>query len=117
MEIAEKGVTVHMVCPGPVDTPFFKRHFGAVLGEVSSISIYTEWVSFRTVLYSQRPKAAEDPGKKDSTRVTAERCAHLTVVALANCLDEVWISKNPILFFVYLLHYCPNLANWWAHYP
>ena len=42
MEIAEKGVTVHMVCPGPVDTPFFKRHFGAVLGEVSSIPTQNE---------------------------------------------------------------------------
>jgi dehydrogenase/reductase SDR family protein 7 len=92
MEVAEKGVTVHMVCPGPVDTPYFKRQFGPVLGK--------------------GPEVTRDPGKKDSTRVTAERCAQLTVVALANRLDEVWISKNPILFFTYMFHYCPLLANW-----
>ena len=36
MEVAEKGVTVHMVCPGPVDTPYFKRQFGPVLGKVGT---------------------------------------------------------------------------------
>lgn len=34
MEIADSGVTVHMVCPGPVQTPFVKRLFGATIGKV-----------------------------------------------------------------------------------
>ena len=62
----------------------------------------------------QGPDITVDAGKKDSTRVTAERCAHLTVVAMANQLDEVWISKNPILLFTYLFKYSPILANWWV---
>jgi dehydrogenase/reductase SDR family protein 7 len=92
MEIADSGVTVHMVCPGPVDTPYFKRHFGAAIGKA--------------------PDTSQDAGKKDPTRVTSERCAYLTIVALANRLDEVWISKNPILFFTYILQYCPNIGVW-----
>lgn len=52
-----------------------------------------------------------DPSK-DPNRVTAERCASLILVAIANGLDEVWISKNPILFFTYILQYCPNFGMW-----
>lgn len=92
MEIADTGVSVHMVCPGPVQTPYFKRLFGATVGK--------------------GPDITHDTSKKDTTRVTAERCAYLTVVALANGLDEVWISTNPILFFTYIIQYCPNLGNW-----
>ena len=66
---------------------------------------------------SQSPDITDGAGKRDPTRVTAERCAQLTVVALVNELDEVWISKNPILLFTYLFRYCPNLANWLVPYP
>ena len=55
---------------------------------------------------------ADEADQKDKTRLTVGRCAQLTAVALANGLDEVWISKNPILLFTYLSRYCPNLANW-----
>lgn len=44
MEIADSGVTVHMVCPGPVQTPFFKRLFGATVGKVQSRSLNLEWI-------------------------------------------------------------------------
>ena len=57
---------------------------------------------------------SHDANRKDPTRVSAERCAYLTAVALANKLDEVWISKNPILFFVYVLQYCPILGTWYG---
>jgi len=50
--------------------------------------------------------------QKDPTRVSAERCAYLITVAIANKLGEVWISKNPILLFVYMLQYTPNLGQW-----
>ena len=42
MEIADSGVTVHMVCPGPVDTPYFKRHFGAAIGKVYTAILLTQ---------------------------------------------------------------------------
>ena len=66
------------------------------------------------LLFTQGPEISQDTNTKDPTRVTAERCAYLTVVALANKLDEVWISKNPILFFTYILQYCPNLGVWYV---
>lgn len=50
--------------------------------------------------------------KVDTTRMKVDRCAQLIVVALANGLDEVWISRNPILFFAYIFKYSPILANW-----
>ena len=48
--------------------------------------------------------------------MSAERCAYLTAVTIANGLDEVWISKNPILLFVYLIQYCPNFGMWSVPY-
>ena len=50
-------------------------------------------------------------------RVSAERCAHLISVTIANRLDEVWISKNPILLFVYLNQYAPNFTRWSVTVP
>ena len=44
MEVAGKGVKVHMVCPGPVQTPYAKRQFGAVLGKV-----YTHTTTYSTL--------------------------------------------------------------------
>eukprot|EP00731_Ephydatia_muelleri_P038320 Em0718g5a len=56
------------------------------------------------------PQAAKPtPGKPDS-RMSGERCAYLISVAMANRLDEVWISLHPILFFTYLMQYMPGLA-------
>lgn len=45
--------------------------------------------------------------KKDEKRMQTSRCARLCAVAIANKLDEVWISKQPILLFVYLSQYMP----------
>ena len=45
MEIADTGVSVHMVCPGPVQTPYFKRLFGATVGKVI-IVIMTVIITF-----------------------------------------------------------------------
>lgn len=61
----------------------------------------------------QGPVVEESHGvTKDPTRVPTERCASLITVAIANRLDEVWISRNPVLFFVYVLQYAPNLGQW-----
>ena len=50
--------------------------------------------------------------KQDSKRMPPARCAHLMTVAIANRLDEVWISPNPVLLFVYISQYCPVLYDW-----
>jgi dehydrogenase/reductase SDR family protein 7 len=41
----------------------------------------------------------------------AERCAKLCAVAIVNKLDEVWISLNPVLFFLYVSQYAPTIAR------
>lgn len=41
-----------------------------------------------------------------------ERCAYLMTIALANKLEEVWISRHPYLFFVYVAQYMPSIRKW-----
>ena len=42
--------------------------------------------------------------------MSGERCAYLITVAMANNLEEVWISNNPVLLFTYIAQYLPGLA-------
>lgn len=91
MELADKNISFVSVCPGPVDTPFVHN-------------LYTEKLT-SSLRDTQPHRAGGD-------RVSAERCAQLTAVAMANKLDEVWISKQPILLFVYINQYFPNFAKW-----
>lgn len=93
MELADRNITFTSICPGPVDTPFLHN-------------VFTEKLSLS--------EKGGQPLRAGGDRVTAERCAYLTAVAMANGVEEVWISKNPILFFVYMNQYFPNLAKWWV---
>lgn len=49
--------------------------------------------------------------ENDSNRMQTERCAQLCAVAIVNKLDEVWISRNPVLIFLYLSQYAPSLCR------
>lgn len=93
MELADKNISILSVCPGPVDTPFTRNLFSE---KISSV--------------------AKGPGTTGTDRVSAERCAQLVAITMANKLYEVWISKHPILLFVYLYQYFPNLSSWWVGY-
>lgn len=90
MELSDKNISILSVCPGPVDTPFVHH-------------LFTEKLS--------APVDRSQPARAGGDRVTAERCAHLIAVTMANKLDEVWISKHPILLFVYISLLLPNLAK------
>lgn len=46
--------------------------------------------------------------KAGEKRVATERCAYLAAVAIANRMDEVWISLHPILFGLYVAQYFPT---------
>lgn len=46
---------------------------------------------------------------KDDRRLTAERCAHLTLIAIGNKLEECWMALPPIVLFIYLSAYQPFL--------
>lgn len=48
---------------------------------------------------------------EDEKRMKTERCAKLCAVAIVNQLDEVWISLNPVLFFLYVCQYAPSLGR------
>lgn len=63
-ELCRKGIKVTVVCPGPIET-------SKVTGESTS-----------------RQKVSSEK------RVSAERCAELTIVAATHNLNEVWISNQ-----------------------
>ena len=42
--------------------------------------------------------------------MSGERCGYLISVAMANRLDEVWLSLHPVLLFTYMMQYMPGLA-------
>lgn len=65
-----------------------------------------------------RVAATEKPGEKfgesmktSDKRMTAERCAQLSLVAIANKLPESWICFRPVLTLMYLTQYCPALTK------
>ena len=44
--------------------------------------------------------------------MTAERCAVLMVVAVANGLPEVWICKNLPMLMMQMYHVAPTFTQW-----
>jgi hypothetical protein len=48
----------------------------------------------------------------DRSKMKTERCAYLSLVAVSNKLDEVWITQQPILLYLYLFQYFPTIAKW-----
>ena len=43
--------------------------------------------------------------------MTSERCAELSLVAIANQLTEVWVSKQYYLFLIYVGKIAPLTLN------
>lgn len=82
------NINVTMVCPGPV--------FSEIL-----LHAFTE---------NKEEKLGVEM-KSDEKRMTAERCAYLMAVAMANDLDEVWLSGNPELLFMYMFQYLPTITR------
>lgn len=82
------GINITMICPGPV---------------VSNLL---------------RVAATENAGEKfnedwapSANRMPTERCAHLSLVAVAHGLSEVWISPRPILQMLYASQYLPAISK------
>ncbi|XP_018392842.1 PREDICTED: dehydrogenase/reductase SDR family member 7 [Cyphomyrmex costatus] len=91
LEYPDKHISVTMVCPGPVQTEFLAKSFTEKSGETYGV---TTDVS--------------------RSKVSAERCATLMGVAIANELDEVWIATASSLRIVYLSYCFPNFAKWFV---
>lgn len=80
------GLDVTLVCPGPVFSRIRERAFTATPGK----------------LYEMKDKPT-------SRLMATERCTRLMAVAIANKMDEVWISDNPILLVMYCAQYIPSI--------
>lgn len=88
MEVYDKNVGVTMICPGLTYSNLFQN-------------VYRENLETRRDLVLP------------PTIMKPERCAHLIVIAMANCLDEVWIAKPSRLLELYLAQYLPLVRDWW----
>jgi hypothetical protein len=44
-------------------------------------------------------------------RMSVERCGHLCAVAIANKLNEAWISLLPYIPLCYMFVYYPNIGD------
>ncbi|EEC04442.1 dehydrogenase, putative [Ixodes scapularis] len=80
------GLDVTLTCPGPVFSRVRERAFTAVPGQTYNMK--------------------DSP---QSRLMQTDRCAQLIAVAIANKMDEVWISENPILLSMYLSQYMPSI--------
>ncbi|XP_050442539.1 dehydrogenase/reductase SDR family member 7 isoform X2 [Adelges cooleyi] len=87
-EKVHTNISVTLLCPGPVFSNFLKESFTARPGEK----------------YGQSHSPTDN-------RMSAERCAHLSCVAIANKLKESWMAKFPIIPLVYFNVYYPVISN------
>lgn len=88
IESNPSNISVTIACPGPVYSEALLHAFTDTPDKKLGVSM-----------------------DKSGKRMTAERCAHLMAVAMANQLFEVWISPNPELLFCYLFQYLPSIAK------
>jgi len=86
-EVSDRGIRVCVACPGPVATPIEAAAFTEQMGKVRA------------------------PTEKLESKMPVERCATLMLAAMTRGVDEAWIAHNPVLLFVYLSQYCPQLAR------
>ncbi|EDO43014.1 predicted protein [Nematostella vectensis] len=88
VELFPKNIHVTLVCPGPVRT------------------------AIRDNAFTEQDKGVVAPPATKDNRMETSRCAQLIVTGVTNKLDELWISPNPILFFLYAQQYLPNIFAW-----
>ncbi|CAL1528428.1 unnamed protein product [Lymnaea stagnalis] len=89
IELSEHNIDVTLICPGPVSSNFFIQAATSKQGEVLGREV-----------------------GKDEKRMSAERCAYLSCVAIANRMYQVWLAQQPVLLFVYIMQYLPDLGTW-----
>ncbi|WIA36880.1 hypothetical protein OEZ86_008130 [Tetradesmus obliquus] len=86
-EVADKGISVTVVCPGPVgsssDTP---RVLFGPNGKISRLE------------------------QQDKRRMAPARAVQLMANAMAAGVEEAWLAKQPVLTMAYLMQYLPLLG-------
>ncbi|KAK9498780.1 hypothetical protein O3M35_003341 [Rhynocoris fuscipes] len=83
------NLDVTILCPGPVFSNLLENCFTAKSGEKLGLQM-----------------------NANDKRMTTERCAYLSAIAIANRLQEAWIAEFPCIFLVYINMYYPNFARW-----
>ncbi|KAG4070076.1 hypothetical protein HA402_013736 [Bradysia odoriphaga] len=79
-ELGSNKISITMLCPGPVFSDIVREAFTTKIGEkVNKVYQPTE------------------------RRMTADRCAYLCLVAIANKLDESWQALFPLIIVTYFL--------------
>lgn len=86
-ELRTTNIQVSILCPGPTFSQLLGQCFTAKPGET----------------FKQEMQSSDK-------RMTAERCAQLMVVAMANGIEQSWISIFPIVPLVYLQAYFPYIS-------
>lgn len=85
-EKSGSGVSVSMVCPGPVDS------------------------NLLNICFTDRMNKALGQ-ERTGRMMSSERCSQLFAVTLANQLSEVWISEQPVLSLFYAFQYFPSTVR------
>ena len=96
-----------MICPGPVHSELLRM---AATSKANEVRIRIAWYDFCCYI-SLLQKFGEE-WSTSSSRMAAERCARLSLVAVAHGLPEVWVSPRPILQFLYITQYMPDISKW-----
>lgn len=88
MRIEKPHISVNMYCPGPTYSNFLAEAFTDVQG----------------MKYNVKAQATDK-------RMTAERCAYLFAVSIANNYDLSWSGMFPVNFIAYIGLYYPNVKR------
>ncbi|KAI1298162.1 Dehydrogenase/reductase SDR family member 7 [Halotydeus destructor] len=88
-ELASRGIVVSTVCPGPVATPLLDKSFTSQL--------------------TKQAGPRKQSSALEAMTMTAERCAKLYAICLANQVTEAWLIKQPALAAIYFGVHLPNV--------
>ncbi|XP_019853259.1 PREDICTED: dehydrogenase/reductase SDR family member 7-like [Amphimedon queenslandica] len=86
IEMQSSGISVVSVCPGATGTTDSRTVLGTALDKSTSPLPF-------------------------QSRMSVERCSYLIGVAMANELEEAWISQHPQLLYTYINQYAPWTAK------
>jgi len=87
-EYRNKQIKLSIVCPGPVDTDIFQNSFTRKIGTIVDRDFVNDSKTAGVFIFT-----------------SAQRCAELFVIAIANETSESWLCKQPILVFTFLHKY------------
>ncbi|KAI4471661.1 dehydrogenase/reductase sdr family member 7-related [Holotrichia oblita] len=90
-EKLKHNIKVSILCPGPAFTNFLAECFTDKPGEKYGLTT-----------------------KPTDKRLTGYRCGELCAIAIANELNEAWMGCPPLISFLFLSVYFPNLFNWFV---